>query len=379
MKAIFERKVEKAILDPNPVKGFGLARLLYLFSFLYKWIVTMRRRFYQVGILKSRTLPCPVISIGNIALGGTGKTPMAIWLARKIKSMGFHPAVISRGYGGNYSQAFQVVSDGRQLLSSPQLCGDEPFMMALEKAFPVVVGKSRFAAAEKAIDSFGCDVIILDDGFQHISLARDLDLVLFDAAKPMDNNRFLPSGRLRDSLKAVEDNAGAIVYTRSGEQGMSPERHHPLSEYSNRLEHIPFFSTSHKPFLSRYVPQGQQSHSVDEKETYGVEISNFAGKKALLFSALAKNAAFYKSISEFGVNIVEHLEFRDHYRYKKADFDQINQAACVQGADVIITTEKDWVKVVPGTVWSMDLAVVGVKVAFQDEGLFEQFLRQKLE
>ncbi len=152
------------------------------FSPLYGAAMQAREKLYRSGTLKSHSLPVPVISIGNLVLGGTGKTPTVHYVAKLLKKAGMSPAIISRGYGGSANNPVNIVSDGHKLLLSPEVAGDEPYMLAqMLPQLPVITGSKRINPCTCAIEKFGANILILDDGFQHMAVSRDINLVLFDA------------------------------------------------------------------------------------------------------------------------------------------------------------------------------------------------------
>ena len=179
---------------PQPV--VSMATLLWVVSRLYSGVMRLRRRLYEKKFLRSERLPCPVVSVGNLTLGGTGKTPMVVHLAKFISRMGYKVAIISRGYRGLAQNSGTIVTDGQTPACTVRQSGDEPYLMAiLLEDEPVVVGKDRHAAGKVAVDRFRPDLILLDDAFQHLRLERDLDLLLLDARSPFGNSRVLPRGR----------------------------------------------------------------------------------------------------------------------------------------------------------------------------------------
>lgn len=169
-----------------------------------------------MGILKSRKLPVPVISVGNLTLGGTGKTPTVLWVAETLARHGKKPAILSRGYGSEAPDEINVVSDGRTLLMDPVSAGDEPAMMAQRlPQVPILTGVVRYRAGLHALEKLDVDCFVLDDGFQHLPLARDLNLLLLDHKQPFGNGNVFPAGELREPLTAL-DRAQFVVVTRSG-------------------------------------------------------------------------------------------------------------------------------------------------------------------
>lgn len=332
--------------------------------------VRFRLWLYSRGILKQKRLPCFVISVGNIVVGGTGKTPMAIYLATQLKKMGKQVVVVSRGYKGQYKDPAAIVCDGDQIFLRAEDSGDEPYMMARKRIFPVVVGKDRFKAGIKAIDAFNPDVIVLDDGFQHVKLKRDLDLLLFDYSSPLGNTRLVPAGRLRESAGMSAPRADALVFTRCPDISNKDEG---VEQVLGHYPDCPGFKTFHRPFIVKHIVC---STNVKNPIT---QVSGLKGKKAVLFSGLAKNTSFFNTMKESLVNVLDHLEFKDHYRYKDADILMINTSANKLGADIILTTEKDWAKIDQDLKWGLDLIVIGIQIEFEHPQKFEAFLHSRLQ
>ncbi|MCD4721705.1 MAG: tetraacyldisaccharide 4'-kinase [Desulfobacula sp.] len=349
---------------------FSLEWFLTGISYGYGLGVWFRLWLYKKGILKQKTLPCFVISIGNIVVGGAGKTPVAIYVANLLKEMGKRPVVISRGYRGKYKDHSVIVSDGDRIFIEAEESGDEPYMMAKRRSFPVVVGKDRFAAGIRAIDAFKPDVIVLDDGFQHLKLKRDLDFLLLDYSNPLGNKRFLPAGRLRETPQASAQRADALIFTRSPDENISVES---IEEMLSLYPGCPWFKTFHKPFVCQQIVEGL----ILKEDTTDIDVLN--GRKAVLFSGLADNESFYRSALKLNVNILHHLEFKDHYYYKKPDIYLINSMAKKMGADLILTTEKDWTKLEKDIQWGANLIVIGIQIEFEYPEKFKDFLISGIE
>jgi len=374
---LFEKYLNKLeervthVSDRNFRPGlFSFEWFLVGISCLYGLGVRFWLWLYKKGILKQKALPCFVISIGNIVVGGAGKTPMAIYVAGVLKKMEKRSVVISRGYKGNYKNDAVIVSDGNRIFLDAEASGDEPHMMARRRSFPVVVGKDRFKAGMKAINAFKPDVIVLDDGFQHLKLKRDLDLLLLDYSNPLGNKRFLPAGRLRETPQTSAQRADALIFTRS------PDKDKTAESINEVLRHYPdcsWFKTFHAPFIFKQIV-----HNENSKEYY-TDVGSLKGKKAVLFSAIAKNTSFCDAMKGSGINVLDHLEFKDHYRYKEPDILLINRAAKKVCADVILTTEKDWVKLNQDIEWGLDLIVIGIQIEFEDSQRFESFLNSRLK
>ncbi|MFW5854189.1 MAG: tetraacyldisaccharide 4'-kinase, partial [Thermodesulfobacteriota bacterium] len=352
------RKVEGIISgrDSDPL----LSRLLGFFSVLYGGILELRARGYRRGILKSRRLSCRVISVGNITAGGAGKTPMTIYLSRALQRSGYRVAVVSRGYGGRAQKTGGIVSEPGRIRMGPETAGDEPFMMAqtLGKT-PVLVGGDRYRSGITALKRFQPEIILLDDGFQHLKLKRDLDLVLLDCRRPVGNGRVLPRGPLREPLTALK-RADAFVLTRCA--GTAPDREDvppflPLGK--------PIFRSVHRPYVHGVFKTGQigeaGSFEGAESEKLVTEPDPdrlLQGRRVFAFSGIADHHSFLHTVHEYGGIPAGHLEFSDHHPYSAQDLARIARSARESGAEWIVTTEKDFVRLPENTPWPLNLAVI---------------------
>jgi len=363
-----EKRVLQTMETPGPFAPCSFDQVLAGCASLYKAGVRLRYAMYGTGFLKSRRLDCPVISIGNLAVGGAGKTPMAVWLAKMLVEKGLRPVVISRGYRGTLEDEAAVVSDGREVFLDAKTCGDEPYMMAMEKAFPVVVGKDRYKAGLMALEAFAPDVVILDDGFQHLKLGRDLNLVLLDYTQPLGNGRMLPAGRLRETLGMAKNRIDAVVFTRCPlDEFQGSEGHSFASDIIKTLPPVPVFFSTHEPFVAQLFLAG-------DNNTDDFQSRRLKGKTAVLFSGLARNASFAQSVQDLGVTIADHFEFCDHYGYNEPDFKRISDRAKALNVDLILTTQKDWVKVNPVYFRDVTVVVIGIRLRFSNPQGLEQFI-----
>jgi tetraacyldisaccharide 4'-kinase len=372
-----ENKITHASLQQGPVRLLSFDTLLRAASYGYRAGAVLRNHWYESGRFVRKKLPCPVISIGNIMAGGTGKTPAAVYLADLLIRMGKHPVVISRGYKGDLKKKAAVVGDGAHLFLDVCQAGDEPYMMAALKRFPVVVGKDRYRAGCLALDRLPVDVVILDDGFQHIRLERDLDIVLLDHDAPLGNGRILPAGRLREPAVPALARAHAVILTRCPE--MVLQGPHWVSTVAPDL---PLFYSRHRPFPVAMVPAGPNpKHRAVSGAGPGYMSfrDGLKGISVVLFSGIADNTAFYKTIEKLGANILDHLEFQDHYRYKRSDILQIQRQANALKADMVATTHKDWVKLDQTMTWPVDLVVTGVTVSLDNESGFIRLVKTGIQ
>jgi tetraacyldisaccharide 4'-kinase len=349
-KALIERfrcRIETIARGQRSTPFFSIEAVLLVLSIGYGGLMRLRARLYEQGVLASRTLPCRVVSIGNLISGGTGKTPMTIMVARMIRDLGYRVVVISRGYRGRLEDTGGIVSDGKTLFRGPEDAGDEPCLMArVLKGVPVVVGKRRFKAGMMAVERFKPDVIVLDDAFQHLRLKRDLNLVLLDSRLPYGNGYLLPRGILRESPLALR-RAHAVIYTRSRQAG-APSRPVTLPEPR------PVFSVRHTPQIRNVGAQSGAFLSGSR------DVSGLKGKNALAFAGLADNGQFFESLATIGCTLVHTFSFADHHRYGPGDLDEIARSAQVYQAEVVVTSLKDYVKIENHTSWPMALVVVDV-------------------
>ncbi len=371
-------KVEGIIAgrNANPL----LTPILGVLSVFYGGALGLRTRGYRYGLFQSRRLPCRVVSVGNITAGGTGKTPMTIWLARALQQAGLRVAVVSRGYGGGAQKTGGIVSDGGHIRMGPAAAGDEPFMMARTlPEVPVLVGGDRYRSGMTALRRFQPDVILLDDGFQHLKLKRDLDLVLLDRRHPLGNGRVLPRGPLREPVQGL-DRADVFVLTRC--DGIVPTRE---NAYPFLPPGKPVFRSVHRPYLHSIIAAGKTGDA--EKSEFPQRYSGDIDPKTVLegvrvfaFSGIADNPAFLDTIGECGGIPVGHVSFADHYLYSAEDLDRIARSAQESGAEWLVTTEKDFVRLSRERRWPLDLAVIGVAICFGEaEKAFLEFIHGYLK
>lgn len=368
-----QQRIE-SIMQADAVRGEApLRALLHTASVLYGGAVKLRNTCYNAGIVKARQLPCRVISIGNIAAGGTGKTPMTIHLALQLRQMGYRPAVLSRGFRGKAENEGAVVSNGYNILCGPEDAGDEPFLIASKlKGIPVLVGGNRFLSGMRALTEFDPDIILLDDGFQHRRLHRDVDLVLLDAARSFGNGYLLPRGTLREPVSGLHRGDG-FVLTRGGGKA-------DVSELNRIYPDKPVFRSDHEPYLAG-IFDGRKpiamAVSPDHQVTGWEAISK---KRIFVFSGIARNSEFADMLAGKGVTVTGRAEFPDHHQYTEADLARIIDSAAATNAELLATTEKDYVRIAGRIPGHIPVAVIGVIIRFfeNDESDFLQFIRRKL-
>jgi len=299
---------------------------LYLLSLPYGWAVRTRSLLYSLQLLKTRTLSCPVISVGNITVGGTGKTPLVMALAKGLMDRGIPIAILSRGYKRTKTSE-PVVSDGRNIFLSPEESGDEPFLMAqVCRGVPVLVGKDRFSNGRVAFRQFDIKGLLLDDGYQHLPLRRDLDILLIDSHLGFGDDHLLPRGILREPLSHLR-RAHLFLLTKVEDLKTSQSIEKKIHEIHPRAD----------VFHSHYQPV-----SLVNIQGKGEELASLKGKKVLALSGIANPDSFSTLLRKCGAEIVREAIFPDHHVYLSGDLSSIKEKS--QGVDCIVTTEKDMLK-----------------------------------
>ena len=347
-----------------------LKRLFFFgrpFSPLYSLLMTIRGSFYRKGLMKQHRLEVPVISVGNLVLGGTGKTPLVQYIARLLQQQGRKPAVLSRGYKGSATDSINVVSTPDTVLLDAVDAGDEPRLLA-EKlpGIPVITGKKRFITGRYAIDSFGADTLILDDGFQHIALKRDLDLVLFSARKGLGNGHVLPGGELREPLSELK-RAGAIIISNVDAPQDSKVQEF-ISFMKARFPGKPLFTASYHPEHVLLRIHGDKKETITRTAAGMIPLYGFCG--------IAGPESFKITLEKNGLKIIGFQDFPDHHDYSAADIRSLLDNARSAGADGLITTEKDWVKLRRLFPQEMPLLVQPVQLRLSED--FDRFLTSNL-
>jgi len=301
---------------------------MIILSWLYAIVTGIRNGMYSFSILKSkRVVGVEVICIGNITVGGTGKTPMVQYFAKKYLDEGRKVAIVSRGYKGKRSIDPMVVSDYTSIKAKIDESGDEPFLHASCLAgIPVIVAKKRYEGVELAKKTFNSDLVILDDGFQHRQLFRDKNIVLIDATDPFGGGKLLPQGRLREPLNGLK-RANEIIITKSNLVGRA--------EIEKIVSVLQKFS---KPLL---YSSFSSLLLVEDKE---VDLKKILGLHVMVISAIAKPENIYKTVSSFRPNFIEERPFPDHHHYTPADIEQFYRLKEQKVIDFFVTTQKDWVK-----------------------------------
>ena len=263
-------------------------------------VVATRKKFYALGLFKTHKLKVPVIVVGNITAGGGGKTPMVIWLAKHLKSMGYKPGIISRGYGGKRKVEPMFVTAN----ANPVATGDEALLMAKKTQLPVMVGKDRVKAAKSLIQNYPVNVLIADDGLQHLALGRDAEIVMLDAKWRTGNHMMIPAGPLREPLERL-NSVDLVVF-----KGFIEQQHH----YDFAIESI---------------------HQLNHANVFK-DVADFRNKKVVAMAGIANPDSFFSMLSAAGMAIVKQ-PLPDHYEISAADFEPHQDT-------LVLITEKDAVK-----------------------------------
>ena len=316
--------------QPKSIRFF--LGILNFFSKGYTLVVKIRAWLYDNAFLPQFPLGCQVISVGNVTAGGTGKTPVVEILARTLTEEGRKVAILSRGYRSKKKSVTEtlprVVSDGHRVLLDSEMGGDEPYMLARNlPGVVVLVDKDRVKSGRYAIKKFGCDVLVLDDGFQYRRLKHSHEIVLVDSTNPFSNGHLLPRGTLREPAAHIK-RADFIFITKSnGDTEILRAKIKKLNPDAEITE------CRHSP---RYF---KNAYSTDE-----IQLEALKGKKVVALSGIASPQSFENSLIRMGATILARERFSDHYRYRSQEIIDIINNADELGADYILTTEKDAVR-----------------------------------
>ena len=341
--------------NESPARRVLLSPLLLAEGF-YRTGVWVHRMAYERGYRRRERVPVRVVSVGNLTVGGSGKTPVVAWLARELRERGRKVAVLSRGVGGSRMSAVNVVSDGNRLLLAPGEVGDEPVWVARSaRGVPVLAGVNRVALALRARALFGVDVVLLDDGFQHHRLVRDLDLVCLDADLGLGNGHVLPRGPLREPPTALA-RAHALLWTRAPESDFTPER--PRA-----------FPRDRPQFVLPIVPVRLRALGSARHEP----VSWLEGLRVGLLAAVARPDRLEGALERLGAVVVQRRCFPDHHLYRREDLSNL------EGGLEWITTSKDVVKIPAAWAGDRRVWVLEEEVRPRDEGRLLRWIEEALD
>lgn len=330
---------------------------------LYGLAMKVRENLYAKGLFHRHSLPVPVISVGNLVLGGTGKTPTVRYLAEFLQAHGYRPAIISRGYHGKAKGNVNIVSDAGRILLSPEQAGDEPYMLARSlPGIPVLTGKRRIRPSLWAVEKLHADVLILDDGFQHLAVKRNIDLVLFDGSVLAGNSRIFPGGVLRESVSALH-RCNAFLLTGITDQNRKK------AELFEKLLQSRF---ADKPVFYSCIGRYELKNPSDAA---AAETSVSRNKVFFGFCGIANPARFEESLKSLGIHNSGFMALSDHVDYSQLLVDDICAKARAAQATHLVTTEKDYVKIERLKV-SLPLEVLEIRAL--KEKAFDEFILESL-
>jgi tetraacyldisaccharide 4'-kinase len=332
---------------------------------IYRAGSAARAALYRSGLVHQLRAAAPVISIGNLAVGGAGKTPVTIEIAGRLRTLGRRVAVLSRGYGARRSDA-RVVSDGENVLLPVTDAGDEPLLIARRlPGVAVLCGPRRVELARRAVADLGADAIVLDDGFQHRALLRDLDVVVVDASNPSGNGRLLPRGPNREPWSAVgRAHLAWLSRTDQATPGV-------LGAVRARL----LEATGKPPIESRYAVEDVLDAQLGR--SYGAGALD--GRRVLLVCGLARPEGFRRTLAALGAEVVEERVFRDHHAFSEEEIEEALRAAGAVGCDALATTEKDAVRIPPRLAGDLRWRVVRIcSHIVAGESLLDEHLERAL-
>ena len=339
--------------------------MTYLLSLLYGTGVEIRRLLFKWGILNAKTLRSPVISVGNLTVGGTGKTPFVAYLARVLQKLGYQPIILSRGYRGSRVRTGGIVSEGSQPLLGPEDCGDEPYMLARAlPGVPVVVGKDRYRAGRSIEDRYERAIHLLDDGFQHLALKRNLNLLLIDGTDPFGGRHLLPRGRLREPLRAIS-RADMIIVTRShlvtDSEGIELAIRHrhptvPIAYFYHDAVGLKDLRTG-KHFLLR----------------------DLMNQHVIVVAAIGNPEVFLRDLAHYQIRVADQIFFRDHHVFRQSELDGALDQAREVGARCVMTTEKDAVRLSHLQFEEGELMVFQIEARPEDPNEFLRIWKEEVE
>ena len=336
-----EDKIVRIIRGEVEGKAMRIFRaFLFFLSKIYGFAIRLRLKLFHKRFFRPAVLGCPVISVGNITVGGTGKTPVVEMLARELSAGGRKVAIISRGYmkkskhfwqKSPFSRGTDLVSDGRQVFMDAKDSGDEPYMLAKNlDGVCVLVDKNRIRAGSYAIDKLGVDTILLDDGFQYLSIQKSHEILLVDSTNPFGYEHLLPRGLLREPKEHLL-RADFVFLTKTEKVQSTSALRHEIKHYSNGKR---IFECIHDPkYLVELFTEKQKSLVLLQK------------KRICALSAIAVPEGFEDTLQRLGAQVVLSYRFRDHHRFSKKELLDIVIKCREEKIDYIITTEKDAVRI----------------------------------
>ena len=325
------------------------AKFLFFPITLFYWgVIFWRNIFYNFNFFVSRKIPTKVVSVGNITAGGTGKTPAVIYLCQFFKKRNYKVAVLSRGYGRK-TAGTQLVTNGKEAVDDWRNFGDEPTLISQKlKDIPIVVDQNRHRGAMYLIEKFNPDIIIMDDAFQHRSIERDLDLVLINSQAPISDYRLIPHGLLREPIRHLK-RADAIILTKFNlgkpeQKLISKVKKSNLPVFYSTIIHNHFFSINNESFIPK-------------NNTRALEVSGIADPRS-----------FYESLQRTNIMMIDKIAYFDHYEFQQSDIENLKKALINNDAEIIVTTEKDMIRLKSLDLDGLDIYSLGIDFQLDSAG-----------
>jgi tetraacyldisaccharide 4'-kinase len=335
--------------------------------FIYGFAIFIRNLFFDNSVFKSEKVNAKIISVGNITVGGSGKTPLVIYLANLLKNSGYKVGVLSRGYGRK-SSGYKLVSKGEDILTPVEECGDEIYHTALECKIAAAVSENRVKGARQLILDSTVDTIVLDDAFQHRWIARDIDLVIIDQSfinnKTFFTHNLLPAGDMRENFDSLK-RADAVILNRK-----FLEKEEINSELKHHFNTIKIFTAFYKAI-----------NFVDVIRNIEYSLDDFKGQESLVVSGIADPRSFLNVLNKVHVNTQNKLIFSDHKNYTLKEVQQIRKQFYTSNSHSVVTTEKDAVKLsrFSREFDDVDIFYLKINLCMDDEESFKQYLINKLK
>lgn len=337
--------------------------ILYPLIPVYAVIVGIRNWFFDISVFKSEKVNAKIISIGNITVGGSGKTPMVIYLSNLLKNEGRNIGVLSRGYGRK-SSGYILVSTGEQILTPVDICGDEIYHTVLECKVPAAVSENRVRGAKQFIKDTGVNTIVLDDAFQHRWIARDLDILICEQGFLYDeallSQSLLPTGVMREPFHSIR-RADAVIINR---------------KFSDKME-IPGRLNKYFDGKEIYTAYYKAIEFVDIKKRTNYQIAEFEGQKSLVVSGVANPYSFINALNQTNVDTKNRIIFRDHKNYTIKEVQRIRKEFYETNSHSVVTTEKDAVKLTKYSkeLDDIDIYFLKIELELDEAGKFKNYLK----
>ena len=334
--------------------------LLLPFVPLYAFAIKVRNTLFDKGINKAEKVGAKVISVGNITVGGSGKTPTVIYITKLLKKHGIETGILSRGYMRK-TKGYLLVSDGKKMLHNVEECGDEIYLAAQECGVPAAVSEKRVEGAKRFLKDVELEAIVLDDAFQHRWIYRDLNILLFDQRFLLESENFeralLPAGRMREPFSAVKRADVVIINRKFSDKKALPGKLETL------FENLPVFHAYYKA-----------TEIVDVKTGQSFSLEEFSGQKSLVVSGIAKPFSFLNVLEKNNIDIQNRLLFPDHKYYTEKEVEKIRKEFYASNSYSVLTTQKDAVKLTRFSreLDDIDIYFLKIEVAFEEEEKFNE-------